>query len=370
MSKIQPNSVVLEPVQKHSKLFFGECNGILRIDDATHQTAKNLVNLSQDSIWFYNEHTFTEDILGWNTKVCPISKRMFELIVGYQTCMDSGVSKAIPELIGNCSSNSFVKFLYNWIGVQENTHAFSYSYMLDAMFGSIKMQEILDNVYTDEYTKKRMDNEIDGFDKLDAAKLQYEAGSTPGNMRVMKKALLEALVHQMIIEELKFPPSFFAVYAIHHSNGFALPNVYKMYNQINFDEKAVHVTWNAYVLKTIFKDPEGQGFDKDLVAEVQAWSEGLVDQTIKDEIEWVKYICRDGSIKHYNVPIMEEFINYQAYQVKKYLGLKVPKQGKPDSVRWYDIARDENIKNTSQQENSSTAYIKGLEDDLGSWTPA
>ena len=42
---------------------------------------------------------------------------------------------------------------------------------------------------------------------------------------------------------------------------------------------------------------------------------------------------------------------------------------KPESVKWYDIARNESLKNTAQQENSSTAYLKGLKNDLNIWEP-
>ena len=233
---MRPNTIGLTtPPNSHSKIYFGEYENIMRIDDNAHNVAKNLVDIAQESIWFYNEHHFNEDILGWNT-LDEVSKKLFEKNITYQTIMDSAASNAIPDLIGKCVSGSYWDFLYSWIGTQEKTHSMSYSYLLDTMFGSIRLKEILDTAYTDKYIKNRLAKEVDGYDKLANAMQQYKINPTDNNNILMKKALLEALVFQMIIEHIRFPASFFVTYAIHYSNDFALPNVCKMINQINFDE--------------------------------------------------------------------------------------------------------------------------------------
>jgi ribonucleoside-diphosphate reductase beta chain len=232
----------------------GEYSNILRLDHNPFKVFDSLIGLSETSFWFFRELQFITDKVGWNN-LTDAQQYMFKTNIAYQTAMDSAVANSIPKIMGSVVSQPTLDFLYNYIGLQENNHAMSYVYGLDNMFGSTEASNIVDGVYTDEFIKTRLTAEVDGYDDLHKAKLS-------GNTDEIKRCILRCLWHQMIVENIKFPPSFFNTFAINADSKFSIPNVNKLIQLIAFDEHNIHIPTTRNIMSIINKDPEGQGFTK------------------------------------------------------------------------------------------------------------
>jgi ribonucleoside-diphosphate reductase beta chain len=335
--------------QQTYKLFFGDTEGMLRIDKTDYPVIMNTFKKGFSDVWSWQTIDFQSDILGWN-KLDPVAQRIFLLNNGYQTLMDSGVV-GLYNYLAMLSTNTELKLGYQYIAQNESIHAASYSYGLSQMFGN-EAEDKINIIYEDEFIQQRMQDEVDFSDEL------FQAAIVQGREDIETKGLIfKAIVATYVLEHIKFPFSFFSTWSLNRLydngiNGFS--NLLKLIAQ---DELDFHVPMNKNVLKILMKEKR-QDFleviDTDFIYD-------YVRKVATAEKKWSEYLLQDGELAGYNKNINKNFIEYFADKTLTDIGLE-PIYGvkKNDTIDWYNDYRKIKNQNSALQEVSNTSYSKGI----------
>jgi ribonucleoside-diphosphate reductase beta chain len=335
--------------QQTYKLFFGDTEGMLRIDKTDYPVLMNTFKKGFSDAWAWTVVDFQRDILGWN-KLDEVAQRIFLLNNSYQTVMDSGVV-GIYNYLAMLTTNTELKLGYQYIAQNESVHAASYSYGLSQMFGN-EAEEKVNIVYEDEFIKQRMDDEVDFSDELFQACIIEKRDDNEA-----KSLIFKAIVATYVLEHIKFPFSFFSTWSLNRLydngvNGFS--NLLKLIAQ---DELDFHVPMNKNVLKILSKEKR-QGFQE--VFDTEFIYE-YVRKVTSAEKKWSNYLLKNGELAGYNKNINNTFIEYFADKTLTDIGLEpIFNTKKNDTIDWFNEYRKIKNQNTSLQETSNTSYNKGV----------
>jgi len=330
-------------------LFFDEVRDVLNALYVYHPIFFNLFEKALADFWTWNVVDFSGDKVGW-LSLNEDDQRMFILNNGYQTLMDSGVVD-IYAILGILGGNSELRLLYNYISQNESIHSVSYSKGLDMMLGA-EAKEAFDVIYEDEAVKSRLKNETNlTLELFDVAVKKGETGQKA------REALFRALFATYVLEQVKFPFSFFVTWRVNSRNNNALQGFSGLIKRIAHDELTTHVPTNRAVLKILKKD-EVQGF-------LEAWDEDFtrdyVYQVVEEEIAWAGYLLQDKELSGINVETAIHFIRYHADLALKQIGVKPLYQEEGSSViEWFNRYRRIDDHHLSIQERKSLSYQKGV----------
>ncbi len=327
-------------------LFGGQAGGVfLRTDKVEYPIYKNLYEAAFGKFWTVKMIDFTADAQGFTT-LPEVAQRMFKLNNGYQSLMDSGVVNIYNDLT-MCTTNPELAMIYQYIAQNESIHATSYSEGLIEMFGD-KAEEVIDIVYNDPVIKTRLTSEIDYAEQLDRNDMQ---------------SIFRVVVSAYLLEHIKFPFSFFVTFRINNAYNNAVNGFSMLLKKIAEDEMDIHYPTNANVIKDMIRtglvDKEW-AFDF-LTSEAHS--------VLMGELDWNKYLQKEGSIPGYNEAIGEAFIVYQYNKALRDAGVDVEAVKPNDTITWFNHYRDINNQVVAQQEQKSNQYQKGvLKNDLARFT--
>lgn len=330
-----------------SSPFFGDYNGIGRLDLNYDSTFKKLAEIDEANFWGLNLVSCSQD--RWD-EFPPEALSKFQKNLGYQTIMDSLVPDVF-NLLATIAQDPWLSYLYSRIHTMEKVHAFSYSSGVSQAFGA-KAEEFLDIIHTDSKIKNRVTNEIEVAAKFMPA---VYAGFTESDDN--KKLLLEVLSRVLLLEGVKFPFSFFTSWTLNKAYNNCAQGFSQLLIKISIDELQVHTTIGQLLLKRLRKDKKfKQIFDSGWFDEM--FTE-MVKQTVESEIEWSDYLLEDGETLGFNAEINEHFIKYWADKWHtSIVGTSLFNLKKNDVEIWFDDYRNLNSKNSALQEIDSITYQK------------
>lgn len=341
--------------KEYNKLFFGDYGNFQRIDKEPFPIFKKLAEASEANTWFMNEIDYTKDKKG--IELLPEHAfRMFQLTINYQNIMDSLVPNTF-SLLSNIASETWLSYLYSRISTEEEIHSLNYSNGLTQVFGD-KATEIMDTIYIDTLLQKRTDKEIESANKFIKIVVQEQKEDDEA-----KKAIIDLLLRTFYLEGIKFPYSFLITWSINKAYNNCIQGFSQALKLIAFDELTVHVTTGVAIMNLLFKS--GQGFEH-LKSYFEETAVKMLKETVELELEWNKYIFKEGIIPGLNQNIGEHFIKYWAdYRLKQ---LKLPtiyNEQKSDIIDWFNNYRRLNKTQVALQEADNTNYQKGtLKNDL------
>jgi len=348
--------------QEYYKLFFGDYGNLQRSDIMNHEIFRKLAEASEANTWFMNEIDYSKDKKGYEL-LPDNAKRMFHLNILHQNNMDSLVPNTFSKL-SDIATDSWLTYLYSRISTEENIHALTYSSGLTKVFGA-KGSEMIDYVYEDDMLKERMVIEIDTARYL-IKKLKEEDPEVEEISDELKIAILDQLIVTYFLEGVKFPFSFFTTWSINKAYGNAIQGFSQALKLIAWDELTVHVPTGLNVMKTLMKNEE-QGF-----SHLKTWFYQRVKEvaeiTATGEMDWNRYLQKDGGIPGFTIDIGDHFIKYMVdYRMKSLIDEVMFDEKKSDIIDWFNEYRNLNKTQVALQEADSTNYQKGtLKDDLDS----
>lgn len=345
------------------KIFFDDRYGhFIRIDEvsAGYEKAKNLKEFSEGNTWFSKEIDMKEDKTKFD-QLADDTKRAFQLNIIYQTLMDSGVTKGVSDCIVQCVSTPMWDMLYRRIAIEEAIHAESYSYCLNEVVG-VDITDILDLVYSDTMVQRRMENEAALFSDL------HKLMDKEVSIEEKRDALMKVLIGVYCLEFIKFPFSFFVTFTINDSNNNAIPGFVQNIRLIAHDELNTHVPTFLELAK-ILKSDDSQGFSNWFKTDkFEKTLRATIDEVVKQEIEWAKYLFDNKNVPGLNSSIAEYFINWRAYLALRNLDLDTTEYSSYTGnsiTNFFENYRSINKQNAALQETTNTSYQKGtLKNDL------
>ena len=337
---------------EYAPLFFGDTGNISRIDKIVYPRLEDLFKYGFSKVWTWTAINFKEDIIGFK-KFDKIGERIFLLNNGFQFLMDNGVSN-IYFYLTLISTNTELGLNYGYIAQNEQIHNNSYSFGLMQLFGS-QANDKINVVHKDSFVKSRMDKEIGDAEEF----IEYVIKQ--GNRdRKAFELIFKVLLDTILIENVKFPFSFFTTYSLNKAYDNAIQGFTLLIKMINRDEQDYHVPVNKEVLKILRKQyPE-------VWDSLKEYTLSLIDKVEQQEKEWVDYLLKDGSFNGFNKEICYYFIEHRIDDTLKKLGFS-KKYNHPvtDFISWYNDYRKIENQNASLQEVSNNNYEKGtIKNDL------
>ncbi|MGL5630351.1 MAG: ribonucleotide-diphosphate reductase subunit beta [Mycoplasmoidaceae bacterium] len=340
--------------KKDIKIFLGKYNGFQRYDIYIHDFAKIIERKMRQAFWTPEEISLISD--RENFKDLPdYIKEIFINNLLFQTFMDSVQNRGLDSTMSELVTSSEWESVFKSQAYFELIHSLSYSHIIREMFSS-NATEIFDRIYKIEKIKTRTDLEIESYSILK----EYLKGNLELEEEELKKQILRTLIRIFFLEGLKFYVSFLVTYTINNNYDNAIPGVTKIIKLINFDED-LHVSVIGGLLRILSRDKH-EGFTNLINSD---WYENevysIVEDVVKDEIEWGNYLLSFGNIASLTKQVLENFMKYYANDRIKILGLKPrwPKIEKTDIVEWFITYKDINKDNTAQQEATAINYNIG-----------
>lgn len=340
--------------QTSKDLFFGDDDGISRLDLSYDTKFKSIAEQDEANVWFLNVVSCTGDRWG---EFPPKALSKFQKTLAYQTVTDSLVPDVFTHLSA-IATDPWLDYLYSRISTMEKTHAMSYSSGVDQAFGA-KADEFMSIIYTDPNIPDRVADEVDVAERFIKA---VEAGWTYTEYNA--KLLLEVLFKMFVTEGVKFPFSFFTSWTLNKGHNNCAQGFSQLLIKICTDEMEVHTTTGANAIKKLRTNK----YTKDLFS--SGWFDTMATEYMakvyEKELEWIDYLLEDGEVPGFNREICKHFIEYwidrRLREIKLDTMFNVQKN---DIEIWFDKYRNINGKSSALQEVDNVSYQIGqLKNDL------
>jgi ribonucleoside-diphosphate reductase beta chain len=324
-------------------LFFGEPLNIQRYDKFRYANIFGFFKQSLGFFWRPEEVALTKDIVDYKS-LSDHEKFIFTKNLGYQILLDSAQSRGISNLLENCSNPEFEAYAKTW-EFFETLHSYSYTYIIKNVYND--PSEVFDNILEDEKIVNRTvsvtqhyDNLINGLSDED----EYEK----------KKKLYLTLMSINILEGVRFYVSFACSYAFAENK--KMEGNAKIISLINRDEN-LHLGSTQLILN-LLATKEDEGF-----LEVAKECEPIVLKMFKDaaeeEMEWARYLFKDGSMLGLNDSILIDYMKYLTNKRMKALKLEPAFDKIQNPISWINAWTSSSGVQEAPQETEKEAYVIG-----------
>jgi len=323
-------------------MFFGEESlGFQRYDNPKYKQIEDFYEKQMLLFWRPNEIDVTKDRGDFKT-LSEQEKFIFTKNLGYQILLDSIQSRGILHLLEDCTNLEVESFCETW-AFFEQIHSRSYTHIIKNVYPN--PSEIFDEISRDPEIIKRASSVTHYYDDL--------INSIPGDtLYNKKKKLYLTLVSIQILEFVRFYVSFACSYYFHEQNKM-IGNA-QIIKLINRDEN-LHGGFTRFILKTL-ESVESEGFSE-VAKDCEETVYKMWEDAANEEIEWAKYLFKDGDLIGLNADILSNYMKYLVNLRMKNMGLRqiFPKTKNP--ITWINKYVDSGSVQSAAQETEITSYL-------------
>lgn len=337
--------------QSKIPLFFGEESlGFQRYDNPKYKQIDEFYEKQMLLFWRPNEIDVTKD-RGDFKSLTEQEKFIFTKNLGYQILLDSVQSRGILHLLEDCTNLEVESFCETW-AFFEQIHSRSYTHIIKNVYPN--PGEIFDEISTDEEIIKRASSVTLYYDELI---------NSIGNETIndKKKKLYLTLVSIQILEFVRFYVSFACSYYFAEQNKMiGNASIIKL---INRDEN-LHGGFTRFLLKTLETNLE-EGFS-DIVKECEDLVYKMWEDAANEEIEWAKYLFKDGDLIGLNAEILSDYMKYLVNLRMKNMGMRQIFEKTKNPITWINKYVDSSQMQVAPQETEITSYLtSSLDSNIG-----
>ncbi len=324
-------------------MFFGADLGIQRYDIFKY---KKFFDLRQDQdsfFWRPQEVNIQKDKNDFNL-LTENERDIFTKNIKYQILLDSVQSRAIPSLMSNTSIPELESCMQAWMYF-ESIHSFSYTYILKNICNSVS--EVYDTIYDDEKLVERATSVTKYYNKL------MNAMAT-GTKQEQKEKLYLTLISVNILEGIRFYVSFACSYAFAENK--KMEGNAKIISLINRDEN-LHLAISQNILKILHSDPS-EGF----VEISKKYKEEVIkmyEDAANEEIEWAKYLFKNGSILGLNAEILIKYMKWLTNKRSTAIGVGEIFEKADNPINWIKNWTESKDVQVAPQETEIESYKIG-----------
>lgn len=280
---------------KKTKMFFDEQGlGVQRYDNPKYPKIFNMFKQQLAYFWRPEEINITKDKADFQN-LPEFQQEMFTLNLKYQILLDTIQSRGISHLLEYCTNPEIEAFAKSW-EFMETLHSYSYTYIIKQIYSD--PSKVLDTVLTDEKILKRASSVTKYYDEM----INSISDDSEHNK---KKKLYLTLVSINILEGIRFYVSFACSFAFAQNK--KMTGNAKIISLIARDEN-LHMGFSSLILKYMKEDPD-EGF-QDVVNECEDIVYKMYKDAAEEEMEWAKYLFRNGSMIGLNAEILIDYMKY------------------------------------------------------------
>ena len=347
---INPNNQLEEP------MFLGQSVNVARYDQQKYTIFEKLIEKQLSFFWRPEEVNVLMDGIQYK-QLADHEKHIFLSNLKYQTLMDSIQGRSPNILLLPIVS---IPELETWIetwSFSETIHSRSYTHIIraiesqpDIVFNDIvinpEIRERAQSIsrYYDELHKNNilMDASFRGFD------VNY-------NKKEHMKSIYMALHAVNALESIRFYVSFACSFAFAERE--LMEGNAKIIKLIARDE-ALHMAGTQKILSFLTDGTNGDEWI-DIAKECQKESEQLFIDAAYQEMEWAKYLFKDGSMLGLNEKILCDYVMYLTNIRMSAIKLKSPFMNdiKSHPIPWINTWFDSDSVQVAPQEVEMSSYL-------------
>lgn len=325
-------------------IFFGLDLSIQRYDKFKYEKIYNMMKQHLSYFWRPEELNVSRD-RGDFQSLLPHEKFIFTKNLSYQILLDSVQSRGIPYLLKNCSNSEVELFAKIW-EFSETIHSYSYTYIIKNIYSD--PSKVFDDILEDEKISLRATSVTKYYDEL-IFNLPEETE------RERKKKLYLNLAAINILEGIRFYVSFACSFCFAQNK--KMEGNAKIISLIARDE-ALHMGFTSYLMK-ILRDVPEEGF-QDIVSECEGFVLQMYKDAAQEELEWIQYIFKDGSMIGLNSEILTLYMKYLTNQRLKIIGMNPIFEKVQNPISWINrwISGSTQVQ-VAPQETEIESYVIG-----------
>ena len=324
-------------------LFFGKGLNLQRYDK---QKYKKLYDLFLQHLSFYwrPEEVSLEKERADYEKLTDQQKFIFTKNLGYQILLDSVQSRGISHLLEDCSNPELEAFAKTW-EFFETLHSYSYTYIIKNVYSN--PSEVFDNILTDPEIIKRTTSVTKYYDDL-------INGLPEDSIEDKKKKLYLTLVSINILEGIRFYVSFACSYCFAQNK--SMEGNAKIISLINRDEN-LHLAFTQNILKYLNTE-RSEGFT-DIAKELQDVVKKMFRDAAEEEMEWARYLFKDGSMLGLNDEILIQYMKHLCNKRSKAVGIGNIFEETQNPINWIKNWTESKHVQVAPQETQIETYKVG-----------
>lgn len=340
----------------HTKqnMFLGEKLGVSRFDYVKYPKFDNFVEQQHGYFWRPNEISLSQDRFDFKYKMSDVDRRIFVSNLQYQILLDSVQGRSPLEvLLPICSLPELETWLETW-AFFEGIHSRSYTHIIRNVFDD--PSEIFDNILEIPEIVNRGQMVTKAYDDLHERVLSYQVnGADALDIQKLKLDLFRCMISVYALESIRFYVSFSCSYSF-NERGLMEGNS-KIIRMVNRDE-SLHAGATHFILTRWIK-----GLDDPQMTTIVAQNKHLITdilvETAEQEVEWGKWLFKDGSVIGLNDKLITSFIHFLTDKCLKELGCEPHYGVATNPLPWMSNYTDSSNVQLSPQETELSSYVVG-----------
>ena len=332
--------------QPKTSIFGKDGLGVIRFDKSKYPSIEHLVKQQISYFWVPEEIDLSKDANDFKT-MPEHEQHIFTSNIRRQIVLDSIQGRAptmtllplvqLPEVEG---------FVTTW-AFFETIHSRSYTHILRNIYPN--PSSVFDAIADEREIIECADDAVSAYDRIDA------------DSRTWKRDVWRCLATILALEGIRFYVSFACAFSFAERK--ILEGNAKVLKLIARDEN-LHVAFVTQLMKLLPKDDPAfaaiEESERDRV-------EGIFGSVRKQEIEWCRYLFRNGSVVGLSEGVMTDYINWIASRRMKALKYDAPWESpRSNPLPWIEGWTSSRKSQPAPQEVSITAYTTGdIKQDMG-----
>jgi len=337
------------------KMFFGKNDGIQRYDVYKYEIFKKLYDAQEAARWRPQEISFTKDkaeILN-----IPIGhQEIYRANLLFQTFADSLANRFLEDIFCRAVTLPELEAVIKTQGNFELTHSFSYSYNIRQVYANPK--QFFDEGFVNKEIQHRLDLERICYTNLDNV-----LSDTSSSLLEKKQVLLEAIVRQYALENIRFFVSFLYTFMLNELNGQKLQGSVNNITLILNDE-VIHTVIFKNIIN-ILRDNEQEGFSDLMGDKFDAMAISIFEDVKKSEMIWFDYLRGFAELNGFTKQTVSDFLDNYIYKALKGVGIDYEPVKQNDLVVFFESKKNINDQKAAAQETNLLSYNIGVLQESG-----
>lgn len=318
-------------------MFFGQGVNVARFDLLKYPTIDEAFTQKQlGFFWRPEEVDISKDRIDFNEKLVPNERHIFTSNLKYQTLLDSVQSRGLEAAFGKIISLPEMENWFQTWAFSETIHSRSYTHIIRNLYPDPGV--IFDDIVINPEITARTLNLTGNYDRfirdvdmlslfgpgkfhvererskvdqlLLPSDLMTSANTHVGSFDI-DPARLRADAYYMLadintLEALRFYVSFACSFAFNERE--LMEGNAKIIKLICRDE-SLHKTSTTWILNKLASGAEGKEW-KDIAREQKKRITPLFTSVAEQEVNWAKYLFKDGAMPGINLEVITKYIQY------------------------------------------------------------
>ncbi len=356
MSTVIFNNDNDEWLSGQGSLILGQRPALYDSINVRHPQLFSLYKLQKSIDWAENEINLEQSRMDLLTCSDSIKDIMLENIA-FQWEADSIAARTITPLFAPFVTNSELWAALSKNAEIENLHALTYSEIVRQCIPD--PQEVFKRVMLNEKIFNRMKTVSKVFEDLMIAGCKYNLGLIKNDQNLYN-IVFKGFVALYALERLQFGASFAATFAVVEQLIFQ--GIGKLVQKIMQDEFGIHAKVDLYVLKHELTTERGKRAMEMCYEEICQ----ILREVQGNEYAFARHLFSNGrSIVGLNVPLLDQWIDYNAYEVTTSFMDGFVLGGNENPLKYMDDWLDIDKFQNAQQEGDGNNYsLNVVVDDL------